>query len=433
MMPPVNTTPLDTNQLNTYGGRTIKPVLIEAVDGPGVGAKAMLRAGTFVVGSATGCDLVLKDPQVSRRHLVAELLPGMVQVRDLDSRNGTIYLGARIDSAKVPTGGLLTVGKTTLRFSPVDDGGAPVSQRSELCGMLGESRAMRQLFAMLEKLGPTDASVLILGETGVGKEAVARAVHSLSARADARFVVFDCASVQGNLIESELFGHAKGAYTHAADDRLGALEYASGGTLFFDEIGELPLELQPKLLRALDSREFRPVGSMETRKCNARIIAATHRDLAADVRAGLFRADLYYRLAVTTVEVPPLRERPEDIPLLARAFARLSGAEERALTKTTLAALRCEQWPGNVRELRNAVERLMAQGKPPPRPSPDAAAAGFKGAREWLLKQFERDYLVEVMQRHEGNVSAAARESGLSRSQFYRLLWQYDLAPKDEG
>jgi transcriptional regulator with GAF, ATPase, and Fis domain len=385
-----------------------------------------------VVGSAPDCDLVVCDPKVSRHHLSVELLPGMVRVRDLDSRNGTTYLGARISLAKVPTGGTVTLGKTTLRFAPLDEAPVPESSRTELGGMIGGSRQMRQLFAVLERLGPADSTVLIHGETGTGKDAVAGALTALSPRASQRLVVFDCAAVQANLMESELFGHAKGAFTHADEARIGALEYASGGTLFFDEIGELPLALQPKLLRALECRAFRPVGSDETRKIDVRVIAATHRDLEADVAAGRFRADLYFRLAVAVVKLPPLRERQEDIPLLARHFATQCGGPTTTLDPSTLAALQCERWPGNVRELRNAVERLVTLGRSA-QPGRAERPVGFKQAREWLVQQFEHDYLVEVMQRHEGNISAAARESGLSRSQFYRLLWQHGLATREDA
>ncbi len=417
---------------STPHSEPIRPVCIEAVDGPAKGAQITLRVGTMVIGSSAECDLILADPKVSRRHCGAELLPGAVRIRDLHSRNGTLYLGARIDEARVPIGGTLVVGKTTLRFTPLDPGQQPESERSELHGLLGTSRPMRQLFSVLERLGPTESTALIRGETGTGKDAVARALHALSPRADNKLIVFDCASVNPNLIESELFGHARGAFTHATTDRMGALEYASNGTIFFDEIGELSMDLQPKLLRALESREFKRVGCTQTRRTQARVIAATHRDLEAEVKAGRFRADLYFRLAVAVVDVPPLRNRPEDVPLLAKHFASSCRGEEVQLDASTLAALQCESWPGNVRELRNAVERLVALGKLG-RSAAAAAITGttFKRAREWLVQQFEKDYLMAIVERHGGNISAAARESGLSRSQFYRLLWQHGLAEKE--
>jgi two-component system, NtrC family, nitrogen regulation response regulator GlnG len=428
MNPEPNTHAL-TGGMNTGAERSIEPVQIEVVDGPNRGAQITLRVGTLLIGSAPDCDLVLADTKVSRRHSSAELLPGAVRIRDLHSRNGTTYLGARIDEARVPIGGTIVVGKTTLRFAPIAQE-APESDRGELHGLIGSSRPMRQLFAMLERLGPSDSTVLIRGETGTGKDAVARALHSLSPRTSGRFVVFDCASVNSNLIESELFGHTRGAFTHANTERMGALEYANGGTIFFDEIGELPLDLQPKLLRAIENREFRRLGGSDVRKTTARVIAATHRDLEEEVKAGRFRADLYFRLAVGVVDVPPLRMRPEDIPLLARHFVKETQGEKAVISAMTMAGLQCESWPGNVRELRNAVERALALG----RPKRAAAAAGtsFKQAREWLVQQFEREYLSEILERHAGNISAAARESGLSRSQFYRLLWQHGLAEKDE-
>ncbi|MGQ0507488.1 MAG: sigma 54-interacting transcriptional regulator [Myxococcaceae bacterium] len=401
-------------------------------EGPGKGAELMLSVGTVMLGSAMDCDLIISDPKVSRRHASVELLPGAVRVRDLRSRNGTLYLGAKIEDAYVPIGGSLLVGKTLLRLAPVDLPQAPESDRTELHGLFGASRPMRQLFAAMERVGRTELTVLIRGETGTGKDGVARALHAMSPRASSRLMVFDCASVSPNLIESELFGHARGAFTNANADRMGALEHATGGTIFFDEIGELSMDLQPKLLRVLESREFRRVGCNQSRKMTARVIAATHRDLEAEVKAGRFRADLYFRLAVAALDVPPLRQRPEDIPLLARHFAREQNGEEVVLDPTTLASLQCEQWPGNVRELRNAVERLLALGRLR-RNAAVAAGTGttFKRAREWLVQQFERDYLVGIVERHGGNISAAARESGLSRSQFYRLLWQHGLADKD--
>ncbi|MGQ0507483.1 MAG: sigma 54-interacting transcriptional regulator, partial [Myxococcaceae bacterium] len=396
----------------------IVPVRIEGVEGPGKGATFVLRAGTMVFGSGPDCDLVLPDSKVSRRHASVELLAGAVRVRDLQSRNGTAYLGARIDQARVPLGGTLVVGKTTVRFAPLDDSTAQESDSSELNGLLGTSSPMRRLFAAMERLGPTDSTVLIRGETGTGKEAVARALHALSPRASSELVVFDCASVNTNLIESELFGHARGAFTDAVTQRAGALEKAAGGTLFLDEIGELSLELQPRLLRALENREFHRVGCNQTRRMTARVVAATHRDLEAEVKAGRFRADLYFRLAIGVLEVPPLRARPEDIPLLATHFAQDRSGGEVTLDATTLAALQCERWPGNVRELRNAVERLVTLGRKG-RSAAVTAVDGttFKRAREWLVQQFERDYLAGILDRHKGNVSAAARESGLSRSQ----------------
>jgi DNA-binding NtrC family response regulator len=413
----------------TAGDAKVEAVLVEAVEGPAKGARRQLAAGMISVGSADGCDLVLTDPAVSRQHLSVELLAGGVRVRDLGSRNGTTYLGAKIEEAKVPVGGSVRLGRTILRFTPASQP-APVSEKEQLHGLIGRSLAMQRLFALLEKLGPQESTVLIRGETGSGKDAVARTIHALSPRVQGPFVVFDCGAVNANLVESELFGHAKGAFTGADRQRAGALESATGGTLFLDEIGELPLELQPKLLRVLESREFRRVGDDTSRKANLRIISATHRDLEAAVAAGKFRSDLYYRLAVAIVEIPPLRTRPEDIPLLAGHFAKQCTGVDVQLAPATLAALQCDPWPGNVRELRNAVERAVTLGSlgdkaaiPVEAPTP----ASYKEARDALLDRFERDYLQALLARNGGNVSAAAREAKLSRSQFYRLLGRHGL------
>ncbi|WP_224368978.1 sigma 54-interacting transcriptional regulator [Hyalangium versicolor] len=412
------------------GPGVLEPVVVESVEGPGKGKRATLSEGTLLVGTDPSCELPLEDPTVSRRHLVLELLPGAVRVRDLGSRNGTRYLGARIREARVPLGGSVTVGKTTLRISPVKDSRRPVSEREELHGLLGKSVAMRQLFAELERLGPQKAPVLIRGETGSGKEMVARALHALSSSEAQRgpFVVFDCSSVSPNPLESELFGHVKGAFTGADRDRMGVVESANGGTLFLDEIGELPLAQQPKLLRLLETQEFRRVGDEQVRRSEFRLLSATHRNLEAEIRAKSFREDLYFRLAVTSVSIPPLRERLEDIPLLASHFARELTGMDIALAPATLAALQCDPWRGNVRELRNAVQRVVALGSlETPAPEQGGAPLTFNQARDKLLEQFEKDYLVALLARHKRNMSAAAREAKLSRSQFYRLLERHTL------
>ncbi len=403
--------------------RSSEPVRVEATDGPGRGSIAQLGPAGLLVGSDPSCDLMLADRAVSRRHLRLELLPGAVHARDLGSRNGTSYLGARIMEALVPIGGTLRVGKTTLRFHRASSPTAP-SEREELCGLLGRSPAMRRLFATLEKLGPSESTVLVRGETGVGKDAVARVLHALSPRAASPLVVFDCAAFTHSLVESELFGHVKGAFTGAESDRAGTVAHAEGGTLLLDNAGELPLDLQPKLLRLLEAREYRPVGAALPKAASIRVIATTSRDLEAEAEAGRFRRDLYYRLAVAVVDVPALRERKEDIPLLTAHFARgLPGSEGR-LTPTIRAMLQCEAWPGNVRELRNAVERAMALGEPRiARPSASAESEGsLKQSRALLLETFEHDYLVELLAKHDGNIAAAARDAKVTRMTLYRML-----------
>ena len=404
---------------------TLEPVVVEAIEGPGKGPRATLSGGTLLVGSDPACGLHLEDPTVSRRHVVLELLPEAVKVLDLESRNGTRYLGARIREARVPVGGSVKVGKTTLRIRSAAVQPRAISDREELHGLVGKSVAMRQLFADLERLGPQRAPVLIRGETGSGKEMVARALHALSGAEEQQgpFVVFDCSSVSPQLMESQLY-----------EDRVGVVEAANGGTLFLDGIGELPLAQQPKLLRLLETQEFRRLGDTEVRRSTFRLLSATHRDLEAEVRAKRFREDLYFRIAVTSVNIVPLRERPEDIPLLAAHFARQLTGMDITLEPATLAALQCDPWKGNVRELRNALQRVVALGnlEMAPAEQPSAAPLAFNEARDKLLEQFERDYLTTLLARHKRNISAAAREAKLSRSQFYRLLERHKLARAED-
>jgi DNA-binding NtrC family response regulator len=352
-------------------------------------------------------------------------MSGEVVVKDLGSRNGTRYLGAKVTTARVPAGGSIRVGKTTLQLRPLPQLPTEVpSGRDELMGMHARSLAMKQIFAQLEKLGPSDAAVLLSGETGVGKGAAALALHGLSPRAQGSFFVFDCAAAHRGTVESALFGHVRGAFTGADRDRPGAVDAANGGTLFLDEVGELPLDLQPKLLRLLEAREYTPLGGSHIKRADVRVLSATHRTLKAEVAANRFRKDLYYRLAVAEVEIPPLRERPDDIAALAAKFA-----GEATLAPATIAAFQCMRWPGNVRELRNAVERVLALGEDAAA-VPEAAEPSFIEARDQALDRFEHDYLEQLLKAHDGQVSAAARAAKLARSHFYRLLEKHGLSGK---
>lgn len=414
-----------TEGLTEDGQAGPSAVRIEVVTGPSSPAPFELTAGSMLIGSGDGCDLRLDDGAVSRQHARIELLGGgQVRVVDLGSTNGTRYLGARITQATVPIGGELKVGRTTLRLrAPSREA---ISARTELVGLKGASLPMQRLFAVLEKLGPADVSVLIRGETGVGKGAAARALHELSPRAAEPFVTFDCGAVNPNLIETALFGQVKGAFTGADVERAGVLEQAGAGTLFLDEVGELPQDLQPKLLRALDAREFTRVGEHVPRAVRCRFLSATHRDLEARG----FRSDLFFRLAQTSVVVPPLRERREDVALLARHFAQRSKASL-PLTPSTIAALQAEPWPGNVRELQNAVERALTLGF-----FQDTAAAprnqeSFSEARAEIVRRFEHDYLAALLAQHGGNLSEAARAAGLARSHLYRLLERHQLGARE--
>lgn len=331
------------------------------------------------------------------------------------------------------------------------------SSPAQLGRLWAASPQLRALFERVRAVARAEAPVIIEGETGTGKELVAEALHSCSERAGGPFVVVDCAALPAELIESELFGHVRGAFTGAVDPRQGAFLAAEGGTIFIDELGELPLAMQPRLLRVLEKREVKPVGSNKTRKTDVRVVAATNRRLTEEIAAGRFREDLYHRLRVFSLEIPPLRERPEDIDLLAERFLaplrELGQALE--LSEHTRARLHAHPWPGNVRELKNVIERGAALsdrrfrlpqgfGEVPaqPAPSPAATPAGpapgertrplweglaFKEAKARVLEDFERGYLSELLRAHGGNVSAAAREAGIHRNVFHRMLRRLEL------
>jgi transcriptional regulator with PAS, ATPase and Fis domain len=293
---------------------------------------------------------------------------------------------------------------------------------------------MRACFAVLERTAETTATLLLEGETGTGKSKAARAVHELGGRAHGPFLTLDCGAIPANLLESELFGHRRGAFTGAIEDRAGIFEDAHGGTVFLDEIGEIPLELQPKLLKALEDREVRRLGSTSYRSIDVRVIAATNRDLRAEVNAGRFRADLYYRLAVVRVAIPPLRQRPEDIgPIAERLLARLAASPETSAALRSpefVARLATAAWPGNVRELRNHLERCLVfrDALPPTDVAAAAPAAGaaidqpYAEARRQALDAFERAYVRGLLDVHGGNVSKAAEAAELDRAYLYRLL-----------
>jgi DNA-binding NtrC family response regulator len=410
---------------------------------------------------------------VSRHHL--RLQGGVAGVRVVDdgSTNGTWYEGARVRDVVVPFVAGLVLGAARLRLAPVESELRPArgdhaadAARASFGGLVGGDPRMRELFAMLADVAPLDATVIIGGETGTGKELVARALHDASARAGRPFVVFDCTAVPKDLIESALFGHVKGAFTGATGSRQGAFRRAHGGTIFLDELGELPLELQPKLLRVLEGRTVQAVGGDDPERIDVRIVCATHRDLKAEVKAGRFREDLYYRLAVVKVHLPPLRERPDDIEPLVRHFVRQLRASEPALEGFD--ALRRYAFPGNVRELRNLVERAVSLSKgrvvdlAVHLPSDEAIAGpgqravgfadidvataiedsvgelraaaadalggdhAFKDAKAIVVEAFERVFLAGVVRR-AGNLSRAAQAAQMDRKHLRDLLRRHGL------
>jgi transcriptional regulator with GAF, ATPase, and Fis domain len=421
-------------------GRAIQRFRVAVITGPAAGARWQQPQERCAVGSHPSNDLVIDDATVSRFHCELAIARDAVRVRDLGSRNGTVVGCATVRDATIGNGAVLALGDSEVRIH-VDPDHVEIanSERAAFGGLIGDSDAMREVFLQLEKIAASDATVLIEGETGTGKECAAEAIHDASARAARPFVVIDCSAIPANLLESELFGHEAGAFTGAVDRRLGAFEQASSGTVFLDEIGELPAELQPKLLRALEAREFRRVGGQTTVRCDVRIIAATNRDLRAEVNRGSFRADLYYRLAVVRLGLPPLREHAGDIPRLVTHLLERIDASPAIIAELTapdyLAALAAAPWSGNVRELRNHLEQCAVFGErrlpnAPAAPHPATAvdaSVPYEVARRQALDAFERAYVTKLLATAEGSVTAAARAAGLNRAYMYRLVRRHGL------
>jgi len=424
-----------------------RKIRIEVVAGPSAGLVAELAGPETRIGSAAGNDLVLPDGAVSRHHVTLRIDSIGIRVIDADSRNGTLVDGTRIRDAYARPDSSIVIGNSTLRLRLLDDFvDLPISSRERFGGLLGKSVPMRLLFTVLERVAPTDDTLLIEGETGTGKELVAEAIHEESQRASGPFIVFDCSAVSSNLVESELFGHVRGAFTGAIADRPGALELADQGTLFIDELGELPLELQPKLLRALERFEVRRVGSNTARRVDVRVVAATNRNLADQVARGTFREDLFYRVAVVRVALPPLRERPDDIPMLVEHFQKLlaRGRPEVLLPERIVRQFTSQAWPGNVRELRNAVARALSlgvgahAGVSEPTATPAAGAdeidlsIPFKIARDRITEAFEESYLKSALAATGGNITHAAELAGVDRKLVQRAIKRYGLRGNDE-
>ena len=408
------------------------------------GTEFVINSDLFRVGKAPENDLVLGDETVSRVHFEILRDAKGYLVRDMKSTNGTFLDGAEVKEAYLRAGSVIAAGSVELKFTPFEERIEILpSEKEQLGDMVGKSPAMREIFGLVERIAPTDATVLIEGETGTGKDMIARTLHLLSPRTAAPFIVVDCGAVAGTLIESELFGHEKGSFTGAISARQGAFELASGGTVFLDELGELSLDLQPKLLRVLESRELRRVGGSKTIKVDLRVIAATRKDLRSEVEKGKFREDLYFRLNVVPITAPALRERREDIPLLIdHMLAKLAPGNPTVISDSTRAALMAHDWPGNVRELRNVLERAIALGAsdifPSASSSGDRAAqlatgldfeAGmsFRDTKEKWNELFERRYLTWLIRRADGNISKAARDADMDRKYLHKLLRKYGI------
>lgn len=403
--------------------------------GPDQGRTFVLPADTpqpILLGQGPACQIRLGDPRVSRRH--AALIPGpdSVHFRDLGSTNGSLINGVEVLEARLRGGETVGIGSTTLRIEagdPTQIREAPVNRFGKYVGASPEIRA---LYPLCVRLAATDIPLVIEGETGTGKEVLAESIHHASRRSEHEMVVFDCTTVPTSLAEGLLFGYEKGAYTGATDRRAGYFEQANGGTLFIDEIGDLDLQLQAKLLRAIERGQVRRLGATRWVQCDVRIIAATRRDLDAEVSRGRFRDDLYFRLAVGRIELPPLRRRRGDIAMLGAHFWRTLGGLPPQPDPDFLALLESRPWPGNVRELKNFIARRIALGdvQTDPQANLEAMPQGdmfadilardlpLPVARRMVVNAFEASYVERVVERFDGHVGKAAEASGIGRRYF---------------
>jgi transcriptional regulator with GAF, ATPase, and Fis domain len=454
---------IGTLPLEETGGRAPQRFLLRVTAGPDAGLVHAGSGDRTVIGTHESADLRLTDPTVSRFHCEIVSTARGLLVTDLESRNGTRIDRLSVLQARASQGASLVLGRTTVALE-IEAHPAEIlrSQRDRFGVMVGQSPALRRAFALLERAAASDATVLLEGETGTGKDAAAESIHRESGRRDQPLIVVDCGALPASLLEAELFGYERGAFTGAVEARAGAFESATGGTVFLDEIGELALELQPKLLRVLERREVKRLGAARHKPVDVRVIAATNRRLHAEVNDQRFRSDLYYRLAVIEIRLPPLRERAEDLPLLVEHLLRGmgSGAEAEAARlrePAFLAELARHSWPGNVRELRNFLERCVALGEllqpagaATAAAAPEAPAGGdpsldsprlagspdrlgidltlpLKEARQRHQRRFEEQYVRALMDHHGGNIAAAARSAGVDRITLYRLLWRFGM------
>ena len=427
---------------------------ISITDGPDKGVRLTFDASApsrVLVGQSPACELRLTDREASRRHCALEIVPGGIRVTDLESTNGTYVDRVRVYEALLEGGEMVRVGATTIAIDLEATrvrAAVPIAER--FGRVLGRSLEMRRLYPLCARLAKANVPLIIEGETGTGKEVLAEALHQEGPRAKQPFVVFDCTTAPPTLVESELFGHERGAFTGAVATRIGVFEQAHGGTLLIDEIGDLDLPLQAKLLRALERGEIRRVGGDKWIKVDVRVLSATRRDLDKEVAAGRFRDDLFHRLAVARIELPPLRRRRGDVSLIAEATWEELGGVPGEIPREVLSRWEEDSWPGNIRELRNAVSRQLALGElagsaflmrsndgplDDPPPSHQRAPAGtgdavervldaalpFVEARARLVAEFERRYVERVMQVAGGDPAKAAAASGVGQRYFQML------------
>jgi transcriptional regulator with PAS, ATPase and Fis domain len=415
-----------------------RKVRLTVINGQDAGKETMLQKVLVSIGTLPENDLVLTDHTVSRRHAVVEEKADGYVIRDLNSTNGTFLDGVRVREAYLTPGSVMRLGQTEISFSPLEEHIEILKSDADHFGeLIGSSSPMQEVYGILERIAPTDVTVLLEGETGTGKELAARAIHSYSRRSRGPFVVFDCGAVAPNLIESELFGHEKGAFTDAVKSRQGAFELANGGTIFLDEIGELSLDLQPKLLRALDQRETKRVGADKPVPVNVRVISATNKDLEREVKAGRFREDLFYRLSVVRIYMPPLRKRKEDIEriteyLLAGISSEI-GKKVSGLSPEAAAALMAYSWPGNVRELKNVLGRAAALsdgGKIEAKDlflSQGKKTTTLEGLSGKTLEEIEKAAIHATLKSASGNKTEAAKMLGIAYSTLYEKMRKYRM------
>ncbi len=439
---------------------SLRKCQLVVADGSDRGKKVTLSRNVTKLGKRDTNDLILSDKAVSRLHCEIEYTADSFLLRDMGSTNGTFLNGSKVKEAYLAPGDLIKIGNTSIEFVAFDEKvKIEPSAHNSFGAMVGKSLKMRQIFAILEKISPSQATVIIGGETGTGKDLVAQAIHEHSQRKDKPFVVFDCSAVAPNLIESELFGHERGAFTGAVKARRGAFEAAHTGTLFLDEIGELPLDLQPKLLRALEQREVKRVGSNVPVKTDVRVVCASNKNLKEEISEGRFREDLYYRLSVVKITLPPLRERSEDIEPIVEALLARGAFNQQAdgslkVTKVDDEAIKVLQrysWPGNVRELANVIERAssfvegdtitrahldfifaeMEHGEEMTERMQIDASVPFKDAKQQIVEEFEKKYLVDLLEQHGHNLSKASREAKIDRKHLRNLCKKYGIATKE--
>jgi len=445
------------NQLNDY--LQLETCSISVVKGGTGGGVRTFSKDIIRIGAHHRSDVIINDGTVSRFHCEIHKHSDGYRLVDEGSTNGTYIGQLRIREVYLYAGCEFQIGNTTLSFSPqVEQISVEESTQSRCGSLIGGSRKMRSIYSLIERLAPSDLSVVIQGETGTGKELVAQAIHQHSRRADQPLVIFDCSAVPEHLIESELFGHEKGAFSGAIRTHAGVFEQADGGTLFLDELGELSISLQPKLLRALESGMIRRVGGERTIKVDVRIISATNRHLDDMVKNQTFRQDLFYRLAKVQLPLPPLREREGDVVMIAEHFLERLNQQNKGyryisgITPNALHQLAAWSWPGNIRELRNVIERAYTFADREMIHSADLTtqiqtvqahqviedqgqgslnfdipeSCSLKEAKERIISTFEKDYLQQLLERHN-NISAVSREAGIDRRHVYRLMKKYGL------